>query len=63
LVGLSDQVERAEGINDKADVISQDLERRMRELDELLLSTGQRKGHHADIDAALQQMLEDFASF
>lgn len=63
LVGLSDQVERAEGINDKADVISEDLDRRMKELDDLLFSTGQRKGHHTDIDAALQQMLEDFASF
>lgn len=63
LIGLGDQIERAEGINDKADVISEDLERRLKELDDLLTSTGQRKGHHADIDAALQQMLEDFASF
>jgi len=53
LVGLSDQLERAEGINDKADAISEDLVRRLKELDLLLLSTGQRKGHRADIDAAL----------
>lgn len=63
LVGLGDQVERAEGINDKADGISADLVRRMKELDDLLLRTGQRKGHQADINAAIQQMLEDFASF
>lgn len=63
LVGLGDQVERAAGINDKADGITEDLVRRMKELDDLLKKNREGKGLLADINAAIQQMLEDFASF
>ena len=43
LVGLGDQVERAAGINDKADGITEDLVRRMKELEDPLKNNREGK--------------------
>jgi len=44
LSGLSDQVERSEGLNDKGKAIADDLTKRLKDLEDLLNSSGEKKG-------------------